>query len=58
MNGLLILMPVALLLGLSGLVAFLWSLRAGQFDDPDGAAMRILIDDDQGPEPTSTTPDK
>ena len=51
MNGLLILMPVALLLGLSGLVAFLWSLRAGQFDDPDGAAMRILIEDDRGPEP-------
>ena len=46
MNGLLILIPVALLLGLFGLGAFLWSLRAGQFDDPDGAAMRILIDDE------------
>lgn len=47
MNGLLILIPVALLLGFSGLVAFLWSLRAGQFDDPDGAAMRILIEDER-----------
>ncbi|BAK68508.1 nitrogen fixation protein FixS [Sphingobium sp. SYK-6] len=49
MNGLLFLIPVALLLGLTGLVAFLWSLRAGQFDDPDGAAMRILIEDDDSP---------
>lgn len=47
MNGLLILIPVALFLGLSGLVAFFWSLRNGQFDDPDGAAMRILIDEDE-----------
>ena len=49
MNGVLILIPVALLLGLSGLVAFLWSLKSGQFEDPDGAAMRILIDDEGGP---------
>jgi cbb3-type cytochrome oxidase maturation protein len=49
MNGLLLLIPVALGLGLTGLAAFLWSLRAGQFDDPDGAAMRILIDDEDQP---------
>jgi cbb3-type cytochrome oxidase maturation protein len=49
MNGVLILIPIALLLGLTGLVAFLWSLKSGQFDDPDGAAMRILIDDEAGP---------
>lgn len=47
MNGLLLLIPVALLLGLSGLAAFFWSLKNGQFDDPDGAAMRILIDDEE-----------
>ena len=46
MNGLAILIPVALFLGISGLMAFLWSLRAGQYDDMDGAAMRILIDDE------------
>ena len=45
MNGLLLLIPVALLLGLLGLVAFLWALRGGQFDDLDGAASRILYDD-------------
>lgn len=47
MNGLALLIPVALLLGLGGLAAFLWSLQSGQFDDPDGAALRILIDEDE-----------
>ena len=46
MSGLLFLIPAALLLGLIGLGAFLWSLRSGQFDDLDGAAERILHDDD------------
>jgi len=46
MNGLMILIPVALGLGAVGLAAFLWSLRAGQFDDLDGAAVRILRDGD------------
>jgi cbb3-type cytochrome oxidase maturation protein len=35
-------------LGLGGLAAFLWSLQSGQFDDPDGAALRILNDDECG----------
>ena len=46
MNVLIFLVPIALLLGLSGLVAFLWTLRSGQYDDLDGAAVRILPDDD------------
>ena len=46
MNGLLFLIPVALGLGLSGLIAFFWALRHGQFDDPEGAANRILSDED------------
>jgi cbb3-type cytochrome oxidase maturation protein len=46
MDSLLILIPVALLLGLFALGAFLWALRNGQYDDPDGAAGRILFDDD------------
>ena len=45
MNGLAILIPVALLLGLGGLGAFLWSLNSGQYDDLDGAALRILIEE-------------
>ena len=40
------LIPAALLLGLLGLAAFLWALRSNQFDDLDGAAHRILYDDE------------
>ena len=40
------LIPVALFLGGIGLIAFLWALRSGQYDDLDGAAERIFIDDD------------
>lgn len=46
MNGLALLIPIALLLGLAGLGAFFWSVRSGQFEDMDGAAMRVLIDDE------------
>jgi len=46
MNGLLFLIPVALGLGLMGLGAFFWALRDGQFEDPEGSASRILIDED------------
>jgi len=46
MNVLIFLVPLALALGLIGLVAFLWSLRSGQYDDMEGAALRILPDDD------------
>ena len=47
MNVLAFLIPVALLLGLAGLGAFFWSMKSGQFDDLDGAANRILIDDEE-----------
>jgi cbb3-type cytochrome oxidase maturation protein len=45
MNVLIYLIPVALGLGALGLAAFLWSLKSGQYDDLDGAAARILLDD-------------
>jgi cbb3-type cytochrome oxidase maturation protein len=38
--------PLALLLGLTGLAGFLWTLKSGQYDDLDGAALRILPSDD------------
>jgi cbb3-type cytochrome oxidase maturation protein len=50
LTGLLLLVPIALLLGLTGLAAFFWALRDGQFEDPDGAAARILIDEDDEPD--------
>lgn len=46
MSGLALLIPIALLLGLAGLAAFFWAMRDGQFDDMDGAGMRILIEDE------------
>jgi cbb3-type cytochrome oxidase maturation protein len=46
MTVLMFLVPLALFLGLVGLAAFLWSLRSGQFDDLDGAALRVLDDSD------------
>lgn len=46
MNVLIFLVPVALTLGLIGLLGFLWALKTGQYDDLDGAPWRILEDDD------------
>ncbi|MDZ4138901.1 MAG: cbb3-type cytochrome oxidase assembly protein CcoS [Erythrobacter sp.] len=46
MTGLVILIPIAIGMGLLGLAAFLWSLRDGQYEDMDGAASRILIDEE------------
>lgn len=46
MNVLVYLLPMALGLGFAGLAAFLWSLRTGQYDDLDGAALRVLDDQD------------
>ncbi len=49
MDVLIYLIPVALLLGLIGLAAFIWTVKSNQYEDLDGAANRILFDDD--PEP-------
>ncbi|MBN8838735.1 MAG: cbb3-type cytochrome oxidase assembly protein CcoS [Sphingomonadales bacterium] len=46
MNSVGVLIPIALFLGLSGLGAFFWAVRSGQYEDIDGAALRILNDDD------------
>lgn len=54
MDIILYLIPIALFLGLLGLVAFLWALKSGQFDDLDGAAQRILFEEDDR-RPDNTT---
>jgi cbb3-type cytochrome oxidase maturation protein len=46
MNVLVILIPVSLILGVAGLVAFIWTVRSDQYDDDSGNAARILLDDD------------
>lgn len=48
MSVLLYLIPLALVLGCVGLVAFIWSLKSGQYDDLDGEARRILMDEEDG----------
>jgi cbb3-type cytochrome oxidase maturation protein len=48
-NALVFLIPIALGLGALGLAAFFWSMRNGQYEDMEGAANRILIDDEEGP---------
>jgi cbb3-type cytochrome oxidase maturation protein len=49
MDVLLYLIPAAMILGAVGLWAFLWSLKSGQYDDMEGAAHRILMDDEDKP---------
>jgi len=44
MNVLIYLIPISVFLGGLGLWAFFWSLKASQYDDPDGDAARILTD--------------
>ena len=55
MTNLLYLIPLALFLGGLGLAAFAWSLRSGQYDDLDGAAHRILFDDEDADTATPTS---
>nr|WP_323777443.1 cbb3-type cytochrome oxidase assembly protein CcoS [Amylibacter sp.] len=50
MNVLVILIPVSLILGGVGLVGFLWTVRSSQYDDPEGSAARILMEEDPKPD--------
>lgn len=45
MNILMFLAPFSLGLGLMAVGAFVWTLKAGQYEDPAGDAARILLDD-------------
>jgi cbb3-type cytochrome oxidase maturation protein len=47
MDVLIYLIPIALTLGLAGLAAFFWAIKSGQFEDLDGAAHRMLRDDEE-----------
>jgi cbb3-type cytochrome oxidase maturation protein len=49
MISLLFLIPASLALGGAGLAAFLWALNSGQYEDLDGAALRVLDDGDVAP---------
>ncbi|HEX2525007.1 MAG TPA: cbb3-type cytochrome oxidase assembly protein CcoS [Geminicoccus sp.] len=49
MNIIGFLIPIALILGGLGVIAFIWCLRSNQYEDLEGAAWRILDDDDDEP---------
>lgn len=51
MNILYVLVPVALLLAASGVAAFIWSVRSGQYDDVETPAVRMLFDDEDDTQP-------
>ena len=46
MTAMNVLVPLSIIMGIGGLLAFLWSLRTRQYEDLDGAAARILLDSD------------
>lgn len=56
MTAILFLIPIALFLGGLALAGFLWTLKSGQYEDLDGAAQRILLEDDD--ESAETTPSR
>jgi cbb3-type cytochrome oxidase maturation protein len=46
MTAMTVLLPLSIAMGIAGLLAFMWTLRAGQYEDLDGAAVRILLEND------------
>lgn len=46
MNVLVILVPCSLILGIGALVGFVWTLQSKQYDDLEGDAARVLLDDE------------
>lgn len=49
MTSLAITIPIALVMGLISLATFFWAMRSDQFEDLEGSASRILIDDEDQP---------
>lgn len=56
MNIIFLLAPFSVLLGLMAVGAFFWTLRAGQYEDIEGSAARILIDDENPDAPDDHGP--
>lgn len=57
MDVLIFLIPIAIGLGLLGLFGFIWTLKAGQYEDLEGAKWRILSDDDVARRPPPNGPE-
>ena len=54
MSAIYIALPIALLLALVGVAAFIWSVRSGQMDDLETPALRLLGEDDERRTPPDT----
>ena len=54
MTVLYVIFPLALIVAAIAVGAFIWAARAGQFDDMDTPAMRMLHDQDPEREPRKT----
>lgn len=50
MDILWLLVPMSVLIALGIGALFIWSARSGQFDDLEGPAHRLMMDDDRSPE--------
>ena len=57
MNIIYVLIPLALMLLVAAVAAFLWAVRNAQFDDLDSPATRILFDDDEPAPPSAPAKD-
>lgn len=57
MDALFVMTIAAVILGGVGVVVFFWSLKSGQYDDMDGAAARILIEDEADKIPSKARED-
>ena len=51
-----VLIPLGLTLLVAAVLAFFWAVRNGQFDDLETPAWRILLDDDERPDPGHVPP--
>lgn len=58
MSILYLLIPLAVLLMVVAIAFFLWTVRTGQYDDLEGPAHRILMDDDDPMIPANARPKK
>ena len=57
MSAVYIALPVALLLAIAGVIAFIWATKSGQMDDLETPGQRVLFDDDQVPRANDSTDD-
>ena len=56
MSVLYLILPLALVLAAAFVVAFLWAVRCGQFDDVDTPSVRLVLEDREAGDPRPRTP--